>query len=543
MTNAFAARLVASLLLASGLFADASPADATLPGAAEGGRFVTTWDTSTERTVKLNLYGEVDVDITWGDGTTDQMTGIRRPATTGPVKHTYTDALSTHQVTVAGSFTRLGSSNFLDFPETLTSVDEWGPTGTTNLAFAFAETSGLVEIDTIPAGVTNTSHMFERSAFNGAIGDWDTSAVTDMSHMFLDATSFNQPVGAWDVSHVTDMYGMFWGATSFNQPIGSWDVSHVTDMSHLLHRATSFNQPLGSWDVSRVTNMLAMFASTAFNQPINGWDVSRVTNMEAMFSASPFNQPLGSWNVGRVTSTANMFFFSRFNRPIGGWDVSSVTTMANMFEMTPFNQPLNGWDVSRVINLTQTFTDSPFNQPLDNWDVSNVASMNATFWRARRFNQDLSDWCVRRIPAEPVNFDVDALSWTLPRPVWGTCPGEVPDTGPDTTSPSGVFVLASSSGGALQVSGAAYDNRGVRRVALAVRDRATGSWLRRDGTSGAYQLLDVFVEHPGTTSTIWSFLREIGPGSYGLSLVVVDTSGNRNPTPRPWRVVRVSDGD
>jgi len=539
-----AARGCALLLITAGLsVTTGATAAAPAVPAIDGGLFVTTWDTSSVKTIKLNLYGAVDVAVAWGDGTASRFAGIRRPGTTGPLRHSYADGVSTHQVTVEGSFTRLGSSNFLHFPETLTSVDEWGPTGTTNLAFAFAETSELVHVDTIPAGVTNTSHMFERSGFDGAIDHWDTSAVIDMSHMFLHATRFNHPVGAWNVSHVTDMYAMFAGASSFNQPLGSWDVSSVTDMSLLLSGASDFNQPLGSWDVSHVTNMRAMFSGTPFNQPIGGWDVSQVTNMESMFAGTPFNQPLADWDVGRVTTTSNMFFFSRFNRPIGKWDVSSVTSMANMFETSPFNQPLNNWDVSRVINLTHTFSESPFNQPLDNWDVSNVASMIGTFWRARRFNQDLSDWCVRRISAAPANFDVEALSWTLPRPVWGTCPGEVPDTGPDTTPPSGLFVSAFSSGGSLQISGAAYDNRGVRSVTIAIRNLGTGRWLRRDGTWGAYQLLDTGVFDPGTTSTGWSFIKPLLPASYGISLVVVDTSGNRNPTPRPWRVVRVSDGD
>ena len=57
----------------------------------------------------------------------------------------------------------------------------------------------------------------------GHISDWDTSEVTNMSYMFLGATSFNQPLAKWDVSQVTDMSGMFGGATSFNQPLEKWD--------------------------------------------------------------------------------------------------------------------------------------------------------------------------------------------------------------------------------------------------------------------------------------------------------------------------------
>ena len=59
----------------------------------------------------------------------------------------------------------------------------------------------------------------------GHISGWDTSQVTDMSMLFLDAQSFNQPLGHWDVSSVTDMCDMFYDADSFNQSLDNWDVS------------------------------------------------------------------------------------------------------------------------------------------------------------------------------------------------------------------------------------------------------------------------------------------------------------------------------
>jgi len=48
--------------------------------------------------------------------------------------------------------------------------------------------------------------------------------------------------------------------------------------------------------------------------------------------------------------------------------------------------------------------------------------MIVMFYSATQFNQDLSHWCVTNIPSRPPGFDNNASSWTLPRPVWGTCP-------------------------------------------------------------------------------------------------------------------------
>ena len=130
------------------------------------------------------------------------------------------------------------------------------------------------------SGITDMSHLFEETRYNGDISKWNTSNVTDMQWMFAEAKNFNQPIGSWEVSNVTDMHCTFWHAHKFNQPIGKWDVSNVTDMNHMFNNAHKFNQSIGDWDVSNVTDMHDMFEyAKKFNQPIGDWDVSCVTNM------------------------------------------------------------------------------------------------------------------------------------------------------------------------------------------------------------------------------------------------------------------------
>ena len=89
----------------------------------------------------------------------------------------------------------------------------------------------------------------------GPIGDWNTSKVTNMSHLFYKYRNFNEDISKWDTSSVTNMNGMFFGATYFNQPIGGWDTSNVTKMECMFSDAKRFNQPIGGWDISKVTNM------------------------------------------------------------------------------------------------------------------------------------------------------------------------------------------------------------------------------------------------------------------------------------------------
>ena len=143
-----------------------------------------------------------------------------------------------------------------------------------------------------------------------ALGDIDTSAITDMSCLFMDSTRRDfSGIESWDTSSVTDMVVMFSGAKYFNHNINSWDTSSVVDMSRMFWGAESFNQPLDKWDTSNVVNMLLMFAdATNFNQPLDSWDTSSVKFTSGMFyRAKSFNQNLNTWNVENVIDNQNMF--------------------------------------------------------------------------------------------------------------------------------------------------------------------------------------------------------------------------------------------
>ena len=190
------------------------------------------------------------------------------------------------------------------------------------------------------------------------------SGITDMTEMFLDASDFNGDISSWDVSNVTDMYKMFENSRSFNGDLSSWDVSNVINMGRVFVRANSFNGDLSSWDVSNVTNMNGMFAEA-----------------------------------------------SNFNIDISSWDVSNVTSMLEMFEgASSFNSDISSWDVNSV--------DYVYDQGLEVF----ISGMEGMFLDAISFNQDLSSWCVSNFSSAPLDFDSGAISWTEPRPVWGTCP-------------------------------------------------------------------------------------------------------------------------
>ncbi|MGO4819438.1 BspA family leucine-rich repeat surface protein [Flavobacterium sp. W22_SRS_FP1] len=256
--------------------------------------------------------------------------------------------------------------------------------------------------------VTDMSKLFlDAHKFNSSIGNWNVSNVTTMHAMFDNAYDFNQEISKWDVSKVKDMSEMFSCAEdsiglNFNQPIGDWDVSSVVNMKSMYYNAKSFNQDIGNWDVSNVIAMCGMFSrASKFNKPLDKWDVSNVTTMRSMFlGASKFNQLLNNWNVSNVIDMEGMFKgASSFNQDIGNWDVSGVTDMKAMFgEASSFNQNIGNWNVSNVTNMDQMFTGAiSFNQDIGNWDVSNVTIMETMFAGASSFNQNIGNWDVSKV--------------------------------------------------------------------------------------------------------------------------------------------------
>ena len=156
---------------------------------------------------ELGLWGEVDVQVDWGDGSTNNVSAA------GPFPHTY--AMSgEYTITVSGLLTGFGQIPSddglpLNGAHYLRAVRSFGELGITSLSLAFWGSTNLIDVPaTLPATVTDMSYMFSgASSFDQSLGAWDISMVGDMEYMLdnsaLSVDNYDATLNGWaDIEQV-----------------------------------------------------------------------------------------------------------------------------------------------------------------------------------------------------------------------------------------------------------------------------------------------------------------------------------------------------
>ena len=165
----------------------------------------------------------------------------------------------------------------------------------------------------------------------------DTSAITDMSHLFEDDVYVdrNFDVSRWNVSNVKNMTSMFNSCTYFNCDLSNWDVSNVETMDYTFLGCEHLNYDLSNWDVSNVKSMKGMFQNCDKfeGKGLDKWNVSNVKDMYCMFiNCENLNCDFSSWDVSNVIHMHYMFYgCKKFDCDLSNWDVSNVKDKRYMF--------------------------------------------------------------------------------------------------------------------------------------------------------------------------------------------------------------------
>ena len=180
---------------------------------------------------------------------------------------------------------------------------------------------------------------------------------------------------------------------------------------------------------TRVKNLAFKHRDSWDTAPIISFDITHIPQsgrLEGLtFEMMTHELHMTAYLPSSISDATGMFNrCKRFNSDLSHWNTSNLTNTSMMFnECNIFNGDISSWDVSKVTNMNSMFSSSPyFNQDISRWDVGNVTDMEFMFASTTGFNQDLSGWCVSNLPTEPSYFSNNTPSWTLPKPLWGTCP-------------------------------------------------------------------------------------------------------------------------
>ena len=223
-------------------------------------------------------------------------------------------------------------------------------------------------------------------------GGFDTSNVTDMTAMFLNAENLTAiDVSSWNTSSVTSMHSMFSGASNLaTLNVSNWNTTNVTSMRLMFLNAESLTEiDVSSWNTSNVTDMGWMFsgASNLATLNVSNWNTTNVTDMTVMFqnAESLTEIDVSSWNTSNVTDMGWMFngASNLATLNVSNWDTSSVTLMRFMFFGTRNLENLNvsNWNTSNVTDMTSMFAGSNrlVMLNLSHWNTTNVSEATSMF--------------------------------------------------------------------------------------------------------------------------------------------------------------------
>lgn len=387
--------------------------------------FVSQWKTdnagtssSTQITIPTVSSGTYACTVSWGDGTTSNIT-------------TYNDAAWTHTYSVAGTYTVIisGTFNGIQFNNggdklKLLNISQWGTgftLGNTDSYFFGCANLTITATDVLSmVGTTTLNKVFSGCAAITTIpslNSWDFTAITTMASMLQNCPLFNQAINFTTSSSLTTTASMINNCGAFNSSVTISNMLGVTTMSGMFSVSATFNQPLSFTTSNALTNLSNLFnGCTAFNSAIAISNMTKVTTMVSMFqSCTNYNQPINFTTSSSLTTTFQMMVScTHFNSSFAISDVTGVTTMGAMFQScTIFNQPLSFTTSNSLLTLSSMMKScSAFNSSFVISNTSHVTTMASMFQSCTAFNQDVSGFNIAALTDATTMFTSSGFTIT-----------------------------------------------------------------------------------------------------------------------------------
>ena len=247
--------------------------------------------------------------------------------------------------------------------------------------------------------------MFASRRAVTSIDTWtvDTSAVTDMSYMFIGCSNLTAlDVSNFDTSNVTNMYDMFYSCSKLAAlDVSNLDTSKVTNMGEMFSNCDNLAAlDVSNFNTSNVTDMNNMFSNcrnlTALD--VSNFNMAAVTNMNSMFNGCSSMTSITGFmnkNLSSCKSMKNMFLdcYNLKTIDFSGANLSFVTKMSNMFDNLG-NMSIakletvdfSGATISSVTDMSNMFRDQAKLTTVKGIFNGAVQNMNSMFMRCSSFD-------------------------------------------------------------------------------------------------------------------------------------------------------------
>ena len=192
------------------------------------------------------------------------------------------------------------------------------------------------------SNVTDMSHMFSgcESLTSLNLSNFDTGKVTDMGFMFAYCYNLTTlDVSNFDTSNVTNMRDMFSNCSNLTTlDVSNFDTSKVIDMSSMFNVCESLTTlDVSNFDTSKVIDMSSMFndCSSLTTLNVSNFDTSKVIDMSSMFcrceKLTVLN--LSNFNTKNVTDMGYMFLLcgNLTSLDLSSFNTVNVTDMYGLF--------------------------------------------------------------------------------------------------------------------------------------------------------------------------------------------------------------------